>query len=271
MDLAFKKKIDNLQKEVSLKSVDLNEDSHDFHVEITEYSADYIIISIAPNCVRCNICYYECPVDAIGSSSAIKRAKIHDNCVDCEICAQSCPISCIGVINAKVYIDDDVHYELERIDVPHRIVRLESIEVDNTKCAACGTCVKFCPTSAIKLRETTSEDDMDIDSVNKFGEREFAHVNRETCIGCGACANVCNENAITVSRELGPIIKTKKLLIDQDTCVECLVCEETCPVEAIRLVDGKIVLDEDKCILCDVCSTNCPVCALELKRLENES
>lgn len=38
-------------------------------------------------------------------------------------------------------------------------------------------------------------------------------------------------------RELGPVIKTKELLIDQDTCVQCQVCEENCPVNAIKLDD----------------------------------
>lgn len=263
MDITFKKKIEDLEKEISLKSIDFDEDSHSFNIEITKYDADYIVVTISPECARCNICYEVCPVDAIESSTSIKRAIINENCVDCEICAQSCPIKAINVVNADVSINDhDVEYKLTDVDIPHRKIKLKSIEVLNEKCAACGTCVKFCPSSAITLKETDHDN-----LVNKFGEKIFAHVNESICIGCGACANVCNENAINVEREIGSLIKTKDLLVDQETCVECLVCEESCPVEAIKLKDGKIVLDKEKCILCDVCSNNCPVGALELKRL----
>ncbi|HNS26352.1 MAG TPA: 4Fe-4S binding protein, partial [Methanobacteriaceae archaeon] len=64
---------------------------------------------------------------------------------------------------------------------------------------------------------------------------------------------------------LGPVIKTKKLLIDQEACVQCQICEENCPMEAIELEGDKVVLSEDKCILCNVCSTKCPVGALKLE------
>ncbi|MGZ7070382.1 MAG: 4Fe-4S binding protein, partial [Methanobacterium sp.] len=77
--------------------------------------------------------------------------------------------------------------------------------------------------------------------------------------------------AIELERELGPVIKTKELLIDREACVECQICEENCPLDAIKLGENRIEYFEDKCILCEVCSNKCPVGALKLERLSNES
>ncbi len=52
-------------------------------------------------------------------------------------------------------------------------------QVRGEKCVGCGTCVKYCPVSAIKL--------------NREGK---AVIDREKCIGCGECIAVCPEGAI---------------------------------------------------------------------------
>lgn len=254
MDISFKKKIGDLQKEVALKSTDLEEIVEDFEVEIEECAVSDKFINISPRCVRCNLCAQECPVDAIESANAIKPAKILNNCVKCEICAQTCPVRCINVLKSTATVDEEVEYRLESINVPHRIIRMKNIEVSPEKCNSCGTCAKLCPTRAIVVENGST-----------------AQINKELCVGCGSCSSVCPKEAINLEREMGPVIETKELLIDQDTCVECLICEENCPTSAIKLEDGEIVLDKDKCILCDVCSTKCPVNALKLERLANES
>lgn len=262
MELKTNKKIKDLHEEVLLKSIDLDKDIEEFQVNIGTYSRERVFNTVAPECIRCNLCVEECPVNAISSSSAIRKAKIQDNCVSCDICAQTCPISAISIVKIESQIEDDVSHKLTEITLPHRKLKLKNIEVKNEKCAACGTCVKFCPTSAIFI-----EADEDETKLNKFNEKEFSHINEKLCIGCGACANVCNENAITLERELGPINTTKELILNQLDCVNCLICEESCPMEAIKLIDGEIQLDKDKCILCEVCSSKCPVNALILRGL----
>jgi ferredoxin len=254
MDITFKKNKDALVGEVVSKSMDLEHGAEDFKAEIENCSMEQKFITISPECVRCNLCAEECPVNAIDDAKSTKRAKILENCVKCEICAQTCPVNSIKVIQSTSELDEDVTYRLNTIKVPHRTLRMEKIDVDPEKCKSCGTCTKFCPTGAIKVQ----------------GE-ETAIIDQNACVGCGACANVCAEDAIKLERRLGKVFKTKKLSVDDDACVACGVCEENCPVDAIRLEEDDIIFSEDKCILCDVCSRKCPVGALKLERLSNES
>lgn len=53
--------------------------------------------------------------------------------------------------------------------------------VDKNKCTGCGVCVKWCPTSAIKLIKNISV------------------IDHAKCIGCGECVASCNFSAIEVS------------------------------------------------------------------------
>lgn len=52
-------------------------------------------------------------------------------------------------------------------------------EVKAGKCTGCGTCIRYCPVSAIEL-----------------GGGGKAVIDREKCIGCGECIAVCPEGAI---------------------------------------------------------------------------
>ncbi len=250
MDITFKKKRDALVNDVISKSMDIEHDREDFNAEIEKCSMRQKFMTISPACVRCNLCAEECPVNAVDSAKSTRPAKILDNCVKCEICAQTCPVNAIKVIESTSELDEEVSYKLKTMKVPHRTLRMEDISVNPDKCNSCGTCVKFCPTGAIKVTDD-----------------EKATVNKDVCIGCGACANVCEENAVNLKRKLGNVIKTKNLTVDEDTCVACSVCEENCPVEAIKLKDNKIVFSEGKCIRCEVCTKKCPVGALKLERL----
>jgi ferredoxin len=249
MDITFKKKKKSLEGQVTLKSLDLEERSEDFHPDIEPYAREDKFITISPECVRCNLCAEECPVNAIRDANSSRKAKILENCVKCEICAQTCPVGAIHVIESKSEVDEEVDYHLREIKVPHRKLRKVDIKVDPKKCQSHEICTRFCPTSAIKV------------------PKKLAQIDQEACVGCGSCANLCPEDAITLERELGPVIKTKQLIIDQETCVQCQVCEENCPVDAIKLDEDYVKLDKEKCILCEVCSRKCPVGAIELERL----
>lgn len=272
MEIKFKKKKEDLEKEFVLKSVDLDEDIEDFQANIEDYEATDEFITISPRCVRCDLCVEECPVDAISSSTVVKRSRIKDNCVKCEICAQSCPVGCIYAMDTKSAINkesDDVEYTLEEKDVPHRILRMEDITVDRSNCDNCGTCIRFCPTKAISMRNKSIIEAADDTTYPELEDKDYPYIEKKLCIGCGSCANLCPNNSITLDRYLGPLIETRDLRINQDACVECYLCEESCPVEAIKLEDGKVVLDNDKCIKCNVCSTKCPVGALTLEDIKD--
>ncbi len=249
MDITFKKDKKELQGEVKVKSMEIEHIDEDFQPEIGEVSLKQKFLTISPECIRCNLCAEECPVDAITDAKSDRPAKITDKCVKCEICAETCPVGAIKVIESTSEVDEDgVKFHVKEIKVPHRKLKLKDITVGQEECG-CETeiCIRFCPTGAITL------------------DGEKLVIDKDLCIGCGACVNVCPDQAITLERELGPVIKTKELLVDQETCVQCQVCEENCPVEAINLEGEEVVLLEDKCILCDVCSTKCPVGALKLE------
>jgi ferredoxin len=254
MDITFKKKKEALADEVALKSRDLEESREEFHPRIENCVIEDKFITISPECIRCNLCVEECPVSAIRDSTSTRSAKILENCVKCDICAQTCPIRCIHIMETASQVEgDEVNFHLRELKVPHRKLKMKSIDIDPEKCDSCAKCELFCPTSAIKV----SDD-------------ETAQINTDYCIGCGACTNVCPEGAINLERELGPIMKTRELQVDQENCVQCLTCEENCPVDAIRIVDEKVVLDQDKCILCEICSNKCPVGALNLEKMDSD-
>ncbi|MEN6330093.1 MAG: 4Fe-4S binding protein [Methanobacteriaceae archaeon] len=250
MEIIFKKKKEALENQVALKSLDLEEKPEDFHPEIEAGSLEDKFITISPECVRCNLCAEECPVNAIQESTANRPARILDNCVKCEICAQTCPVGAVHVTESTSLVDDDVEFHLHDMKVPHRKLQMKEITVDPTKCKSHSICTRFCPTGAITVEDG-----------------KIAQIDRDACVGCGACASVCPEMAISLKRELGPVIKTRELLIDQEACVQCQVCEENCPADAIKAGGELVTLDEDKCILCEVCSTKCPVGALKLREV----
>lgn len=266
MKVSFEKQMKGLEREVLLKSVDLDDDIEDFNFELDNYESNDRIIAVSPNCVRCNLCVEECPVNAIEPPNIFRKSKITDKCVKCEICVQSCPISCIKSVNTFAFFDSAkedsyFNYTLSNKEVSHRTLRMNDIKVDLDNCTSCGNCAEFCPTKALTLEFSSYFDGFDLDE-----DKLYPAINKDLCIGCGSCSNLCPENVIYLDRILGPIIDTCKLLINQDLCVNCYLCEENCPVEAIKLVDGEVVLDKDKCIRCNACTTRCPVGALHLTR-----
>ena len=129
------------------------EDS-EFKPEIEECQLEGKFITISPECVRCNLCVEECPVDAIAEAKSTKPAKILENCVKCEICAQTCPVKSINVTESTSYVnEEDVKYRLRDLKIPHRTLRMKNIDVNAGKMRFMCNCVKFCPTGAIKVED----------------------------------------------------------------------------------------------------------------------
>lgn len=272
MEMKLKKEIKNLQKEVMLKSIELDDDVEDFKLKSDDYETNEKFITISPRCIRCDLCFQECPVDSIIPSSSAKKSKIKDNCVKCEICAQTCPVSCIYVMETKSIIneeDENVEYFLKEKKVPHRLLRMENIDIDRNNCGSCGTCTKFCPTNAISLIDKSAIEAADGKIYSNLEDGKYPFIKKSLCMGCGSCFNLCLQGAINLERTLGPIIEIQFLNINHDACVECNLCEENCPVGAIKLENGKVVIDNKSCIRCNICSKECPVNALSLEEIDN--
>ena len=275
MNVSFIKQMKNLEREVLLKSVELDDDGEDFQFELNDFSVNEEIIAVAPKCVRCNACVEACPVNAIEPANIFRIAKITDKCVKCEICVQTCPISAIKLIdNSVVYNSEDesdvIEYNLSNVRSPHRVVRMNSISIDYSIDNNWDDCANLCPTNAFTMEFKEFFENLDMDLGIELIENElYPYINEKMCIGCGACAEISlNSNAIELDRYLGPIVHGRKIDINHESCVNCFLCEENCPTGAIELIDGEVVLDNDKCIRCVECTNHCPVGAL--KRIEIE-
>lgn len=275
MNVTFQKQMKNLEREVLLKSVDLDDDGDDFQFELEDFEAFEEIIAIAPRCVRCNTCVGECPVSAIEPANIFRIAKITDKCVKCEICVQTCPVSAIKLIdNSVIYNKEDendfIEYNLSNVSCSHRVVRMNNISIDYSVDNNWEDCANLCPTNAFTLELKEFFDDLDMDlEIDLADDALYPYVNEKMCIGCSACVEIShNKDAIELDRYIGPIVHSRNLEINHEACVNCYLCEENCPRGAIELVDGEVILDDDKCIRCVECTRHCPVGAL--KRVEIE-
>ena len=275
MNVSFIKQMKNLEREVLLKSVELDDDGDDFQFELDDFHAEEEIIAVAPKCVRCNTCVGTCPVGAIEPANIFRLAKITDKCVKCEICVQTCPVSAIKLIKNVVVYDgesenDFIEYSLNNVRCPHRVVRMKEIQIDYSQDNNWQDCADLCPTNAFTLEFKEFFEKLAVDTgIDLDEDTLYPYINEKLCIGCSACVEISkNECAITLDRVIGPIVHGRRIDVNHELCVNCFLCEENCPVEAIRLEDGEVVLDDDKCIRCIECTHHCPVGAL--KRVEIE-
>ncbi len=275
MNVTFQKQMKNLEREVLLKSVDLDDDGDDFQFELDDFNSNEEIIAIAPRCVRCNTCVGECPVSAIEPANIFRIAKITDKCVKCEICVQTCPVSAIKLIdNSVIYKNEDeedcIEYSLSNVSCSHRVVRMNVISIDYSVDNNWDDCATLCPTNAFTLEFKEFFDKLNLDlGIELDDDNLYPYINEKMCIGCSACVEISqNDEAIELDRYLGPIVHSRNLDVNHEACVNCYLCEENCPTGAIELVDGEVVLDDDKCIRCVECTRHCPVGAL--KRVDIE-
>lgn len=99
-------------------------------------------------------------------------------------------------------------------------------EIDESRCTACGACVKACPKQIIELRKRGVKGRrIYVDCVN----RDKGAVSRKacsvSCIGCGKCVKTCPFEAITLQNNLA--------YIDPVKCRLCRKCVPECPTGAI--------------------------------------
>jgi pyruvate ferredoxin oxidoreductase delta subunit len=67
--------------------------------------------------------------------------------------------------------------------------------IDHIKCSRCGTCIMFCPTNVMELK-----DKKDIKEIKDKTDKTI-EIDWKYCKGCGICANVCPKKCITMIEE----------------------------------------------------------------------
>ena len=253
--ITIKKPVKKMIFDISNKLNFDEEEVYKIICETDNLSEKYIYV-FSKKCIRCGLCYEECPVDAITKPSIRKAAEIiPEKCVKCEICAKTCPVDAIEVLNGEAYLNgDSVVYKLTETEVQHRTIRLIKYEIDLENCIKCGICGRYCPTKAIHVERRKSFD-----------------INLDLCVGCKACENLCPKNVIKVHNELGEIPFNKEIKVDNDTCIKCLACIDECPVDAIREIKKGVEINKSECIYCGRCKDICPVHAIEIKELKGNN
>ncbi len=128
-----------------------------------------------------------------------------------------CPNGCLGLADCVEACLFDAMYMDTETGLP---VIIES------KCVACGACVKACPRVIIEMRLVGPKSKrIYVECVNT----EKGAVSRKNCevacIGCGKCVKICPHDAIVMEKNLA--------YISDEKCKLCRKCVEECPTHAI--------------------------------------
>lgn len=128
-------------------------------------------------------------------------------CLGCGDCAQACQFGCISMDSTT--------------GLP---------VIDQSRCTACGACVKACPKHLLELRlkGTTARNERRVwvSCSNKDKGGVARKACSAACIGCSKCVKVCKFDAVTVVDNLA--------FIDSAKCKACGQCVFECPTGAIH-------------------------------------
>jgi Na+-translocating ferredoxin:NAD+ oxidoreductase RNF subunit RnfB len=91
--------------------------------------------------------------------------------------------------------------------------------IDESKCTACGLCVKACPRKLLRL----------------------IRQDRPVYVAC-------------LSGDKGPVVRK----ICTVGCIACKICEKSCPDGAITVENFIATVDPEKCTSCNICVEKCP-------------
>jgi anaerobic carbon-monoxide dehydrogenase iron sulfur subunit len=117
-----------------------------------------------------------------------------DKCIACRVCESTC---------ANLYF--------KVADAEKSCIQITENAPENeiNVCNQCQTCVKTCPTLAIKI--------------NPQG---VVMIDKSLCIGCYMCVAVCPTQSM----------RRHKDLLNPFKCVSCGACAKNCPTAAIQIV-----------------------------------
>lgn len=158
-----------------------------------------------------------------GSCAKRPHTNTYDGAASCAVVASlyggetACTYGCIGKGDCVVVCAfDAIHIDPET-GLP---------DVDESKCTACGACVKACPKLLIELRRQGARNHHVYVACRNMDKGSVARkVCEVACIACGKCVKVCAFDAITIENNLA--------YIDPNKCKLCRKCVLECPTGAI--------------------------------------
>ena len=137
------------------------------------------------------------------------------------------------------------------------------VDLFNTLCVRCGSCIKACPTNII-IHHSGNK------NVTAWMTPEVSFEKKGYCLeDCNLCGTVCPTGSISPF----DLNAKKKLFIGSinirlEDCLlsdfkECDRCKSVCPYDAIQIIPAqnlmmKPVADLSKCVGCGACSAVCP-------------
>ncbi len=162
--------------------------------------------------VRCN-----------GTCEYRPKTSHYEGAKKCSIASMSfggetgCQYGCLGFGDCEVACDFDALHMNPVTGLP---------EIDDTKCTACGACVKACPKLLIELRKKNLKDRKIYVACRNTEKGVVAKsACSVACIGCSKCFKECQYDAITIENNLA--------FIDSDKCKLCRKCVVVCPTNSI--------------------------------------
>jgi len=151
------------------------------------------------------------------------RVNIYDGTPSCAIASAlysgetGCNYGCHGFGDCVVVCSFDALHMDPQTGLP---------VVDDSKCTACGACVKACPRFLFELRKRWKGDKKIYVACRNEDKGGIARKNcAVACIGCNKCFKVCPHEAI--------VMKNNLAFIDSDKCKLCRKCIDECPTNAI--------------------------------------
>lgn len=157
-------------------------------------------------------------VHCVGDCEATETSYVFDGIQSCKAVKRfyggngKCKYGCIGLGDCANVCSNDA------IVIKNGLARI--IE---SKCGACGQCVKECPNSLISIRPSGKNTDVLCSSGDNGKVTKMNCKNG--CIGCRICEKKCPSGAISVT--------DFHASINYDLCTNCGICAQACPVKAI--------------------------------------
>lgn len=158
-----------------------------------------------------------------GSCAKRERINVYDGAASCAVVASlyggetECTYGCLGKGDCVTVCG----FNAIRMNIETGLP-----EIDESKCTACGACVKACPKLLIELRKQGVRNRRVYVACRNMDKGAVARKACEVaCIACGKCVKVCALDAITIENNLA--------YIDSNKCKLCRKCVQECPTGAI--------------------------------------